>query len=120
MYKLIKEDGIHDTVIGDRQYHSLPGILIGMYEYSGPDPEPAEHDDINETIERLNRSDGINGDKNMGQEQVEAPESDKPDENGVDIDHVISQEDLDNNPMLVEEGVKVGDVVKIPKENDVV
>lgn len=30
-------------------------------------------------------------------------------------DHVITQEDLDNNPDLVKEGVKIGDVIGLPK-----
>jgi len=32
------------------------------------------------------------------------------------IDHVVTQEDLDLNPELAEEGTKVGDVIQIPKE----
>ena len=31
------------------------------------------------------------------------------------IDHVVSQEDLDNNKELVDAGVKVGDTVQLPK-----
>lgn len=34
------------------------------------------------------------------------------------VDHEIIQEDLDNNPELVSEGIKVGDVVQIPAEDD--
>lgn len=30
------------------------------------------------------------------------------------IDHEVSQEDLDNNPELVDEGVKVGEVIQLP------
>lgn len=33
--------------------------------------------------------------------------------------HIISQEDLDNNPELVEAGVKVGDEVLIPSDTPV-
>lgn len=33
-----------------------------------------------------------------------------------DIPHTITQEDLDNNPELVDEGLKVGDEVMIPRE----
>lgn len=32
------------------------------------------------------------------------------------IPHTITQDDLDNNPDLVDEGIKVGDEVLIPKE----
>lgn len=32
------------------------------------------------------------------------------------VPHTITQDDLDNNPDLAEEGVKVGDEVLIPKE----
>lgn len=35
---------------------------------------------------------------------------------GEGTPHTITQEDLDNNPELVEEGLKVGDEVLIPKE----
>lgn len=31
------------------------------------------------------------------------------------VDHEVTQEDLDNNPELVTEGVAVGDVIQIPK-----
>lgn len=117
MYKLTKEDGIHDSVIGDRQYHSLPGTLHEAYEYVGPDPDPAEHDDVNDKIERLNNADGIDGEKNMGQEKIYDKNGNKPDEDGENIDHIVSQEDLDNNPELVQEGVKIGDTIKFPKEN---
>jgi len=34
------------------------------------------------------------------------------------VDHVVTQEDLDLNPELAEEGTKVGDVIQIPKEDD--
>jgi hypothetical protein len=30
------------------------------------------------------------------------------------VEHEISQEDLDNNPELVEDGVHVGDVIELP------
>lgn len=33
------------------------------------------------------------------------------------IDHVVTQEDLDNNPELFQEGVKVGDTVQLPVAN---
>lgn len=33
-----------------------------------------------------------------------------------DIDHQLTQEDLDDNPSLKEQGLKVGDSIKIPKE----
>ncbi|MER8472754.1 SAP domain-containing protein [Mesorhizobium sp. M1328] len=33
------------------------------------------------------------------------------------VNHEINQDDLDNNPDLVTEGVKVGDIIKIPKIN---
>jgi hypothetical protein len=36
------------------------------------------------------------------------------------VPHIITQEDLDNNPDLVEYGVKVGDEVRIPKEDQFV
>ncbi|MDQ3158802.1 MAG: SAP domain-containing protein [bacterium] len=42
-------------------------------------------------------------------EKPEAPEGDET------IDHVVTQEDLDNNPSLEEEGVQVGDVIQLPK-----
>jgi hypothetical protein len=29
------------------------------------------------------------------------------------IEHVVSQEDMDNNPELAEQGIKVGDVIGI-------
>lgn len=31
------------------------------------------------------------------------------------IDHVVTEEDLEANPELAEEGVKVGDTIKVPK-----
>lgn len=37
-------------------------------------------------------------------------------ESGELVDHVITQEDLDNNPDLVEQGVKVGDTIQLPAE----
>lgn len=47
--------------------------------------------------------------------QMTAPKStDSPYEGGVP--HKITQEDLDNNPDLVEQGFKVGDEVLIPNE----
>lgn len=33
-------------------------------------------------------------------------------------DHVITQEDLDNNPGLAEEGVVVGDTIEVPAANE--
>ncbi len=36
------------------------------------------------------------------------------DEFGALIKHVVTQEDLDNNPSLIEEGVKVGDEIEVP------
>lgn len=33
------------------------------------------------------------------------------------IDHEVTQEDLDTNPDLVKEGVKVGDIIQIDKED---
>jgi len=32
------------------------------------------------------------------------------------VDHVVTQEDLDNNPALVEGGVAVGDTIQVPEE----
>ena len=43
------------------------------------------------------------------------PEENKDDQPEM-IDHVVTQEDLDNNLDLVREGVKVGDTIQIPKE----
>ncbi len=40
----------------------------------------------------------------------EAPVLDVPDT----LDHEVTQEDLDNNPTLAEQGVKVGDTIQIP------
>ena len=34
------------------------------------------------------------------------------------VDHVVTEEDLKNNPELADAGVKVGDTVQIPKEDD--
>jgi hypothetical protein len=45
---------------------------------------------------------------------VKQPENDS-DENLVD--HTLTQEDLDENPDLVTEGLKVGDVIQIPAED---
>lgn len=39
------------------------------------------------------------------------------------VEHVITQEDLDNNPQFVEEGIKVGDVIQrpaVPEEAEIV
>jgi len=34
------------------------------------------------------------------------------------VDHVVTQEDLDLNPELEEEGTKVGDTIQVPKEEE--
>jgi hypothetical protein len=34
---------------------------------------------------------------------------------GAEVDHTVTQEDLDNNPELFNEGVKVGDVISYPE-----
>ena len=34
-------------------------------------------------------------------------------------DHIVTQEDLDNNPQLVEDGVKVGDTIQVPTNNEI-
>ena len=34
------------------------------------------------------------------------------------FDHVITQEDLDNNPEFVEQGIKVGEVIQVPVADD--
>lgn len=39
-------------------------------------------------------------------------------ENEETIDHVVTQEDLDNNPELAEKGVNVGDTIQISKPKD--
>jgi hypothetical protein len=35
------------------------------------------------------------------------------------FNHTVTQEDLNNNPELVENGVKVGDVIQVPEKEDV-
>lgn len=37
--------------------------------------------------------------------------------NGDVIEHKVTQEDLDNNPEMTEQNIKVGDVIGIPKED---
>lgn len=34
------------------------------------------------------------------------------------FDHIVTQEDLDNNPQLVEDGVKVGDTIQVPETEE--
>lgn len=34
------------------------------------------------------------------------------------FDHVVTQEDLDKNPELVDAGVEVGETIQIPKKDD--
>lgn len=34
------------------------------------------------------------------------------------VDHVVTKEDLENNPELVKEGIKVGETIQIPKEDE--
>ena len=47
-----------------------------------------------------------------------SPKEGVPGNDGI-VEHTVSQEDLDNNPELAEQGIKVGDVIGItnqPKE----
>jgi hypothetical protein len=36
----------------------------------------------------------------------------------VFVDHEVTQEDLDENPQLVADGVKIGDVIQVPAEQE--
>lgn len=45
-----------------------------------------------------------------------APQAVEQNPEDDNISHTITQEDLDNNPELAEEGVKVGDEILIPKQ----
>ena len=63
---------------------------------------------------------GIKANKNATLDELKAVLKDKlAEENAPEmVDHTITQEDLDANPDLVTEGVKVGDVVQLPKADD--
>ena len=59
----------------------------------------------------------VRGDEQVDDEaRDEADETLDEEEDGEFEDHTITQEDLDLNPELVEEGIKVGDVVGLPKK----
>jgi len=48
----------------------------------------------------------------------EWPETEAPEDTEPEIEHTITQEDLDNNPELVDEGVSIGDEVSFSAETD--
>lgn len=94
MYKLIKEDGVHDSVVSDYHFHSMTQLDSALYE---------EYDD--EAEKKLAPETTI-------EEAVHDVISEV-------IDHVITQADLDANPDLEKEGVKLGDTVQFTKESDI-
>lgn len=49
--------------------------------------------------------------------QMTNPKATGTEYNGDDIPHTLTQADLDANPELAEEGLKVGDEVLIPKDS---
>lgn len=104
MYKLIKEDGINNSVINDKQFHSLAGVSVGLYEYDGPDPSGPDEDSKNAAVQAGNLSDGF-VDQNVGTGDGERI-------------HRVTQEDLMNNPDFVKEGVKVGDTISFSEKFD--
>lgn len=57
--------------------------------------------------------DSQHSDESQNQEQTQ-PEGDGNVPEGH-VAHVVTQEDFDNNPELLEEGVKVGETIYIPK-----
>lgn len=88
MYKLIKEegDGIRPLFISDKAHSLMSGQEFAEYKYVGDDPDGPDEDELNR------------------QHDVDHYET-----------HIITEEDLDNNPELKADGVKVGDTIKYPK-----
>lgn len=97
------------------------------------------HEEYRKTLNEIFKYDGLEGliryfshHENLNVEEAEAkcaawgyPFSKEepvqlslfPDKEVTDYEHEISQEDLDNNPELVDEGIKVGDMITLPVVN---
>lgn len=106
MYTLIKEDGVHDSVVSDYHYHHMIQTDSALYE--GADDE---------------QKDIVSEEKPEGDYQTHSTIAVPDEPNDVIepevVDHVIAQKDLDANPDLEKEGVKLGDTVQITKKSDV-
>lgn len=56
--------------------------------------------------------------KNVDVEKISRPEAEEwLAANPQTVDHEVTQEDLDKNPSLGEQGIKVGDVIQIPVDD---
>lgn len=109
----------HDLIVGDTKFEA--GRVYSDEATKDCDPEsfievPDENlgeekisEPVNTTKEAQVR-DGGNADAS-----VVTKESDESKTGAELVDHEVTQEDLDTKPELVAEGVKVGDIIKVPK-----
>lgn len=113
MYKLIKEDGFHNSAVNDNQFHTLSGVSASLYAYAGPDPAGPNEDEKNASIDAGNKDDGLSGsDNNRPLTPGEVFKT--PDQ----VQHEVTQGDLDSNPELVKEGIAVGDEIAFTSVED--
>ena len=110
----------HDLIVGETKFEA--GRVYSDEATKDCDPEsftdvPDENlgeekisEPVNTTVESQVR-DGESAEVKPADATV--TEEKKPEVETVD--HEVTQEDLDANPELVEEGVKVGDIIQYPK-----
>lgn len=114
-----EEEEIVQEILNKRLAAKRPEVKINRSD--APDIKTPEQEAAYQKVldEREARIKG----RLLGTEAPQTPsdvsnsEVNSPIDNTPMVDHVLDQEDLDENPELVAEGLKVGDVVRIPAED---
>ncbi len=93
--------------------------LLAGKPQTAPAGNVASSDANSAQLGSANMPEGNQGADDAGEDQQAGDASNDADQQ-VAPKHIITQEDLDNNPNLVEEGLKVGDEIDAPvKEEEV-
>lgn len=105
--KDLKEQGFELNKADAMELHSI----ISHHAQRGTDAHltvfEGDKDDHSDSTDLNDDDGGGTTAKKKGGRQPKAKEPEL-------VDHIVTQEDLDNNPDLVEQNINVGDTIKIP------
>lgn len=100
----------------DDKWNILKAELLEVSAVSVPANALALAKSAGIDVDLLMKKEVAKKDEEEAPEEIEEDDEDEEEDDDLMEDHVVTEEDIKNNPSLTDDGIEVGDTIRIPKQ----